>query len=222
MENDVISIRDIQHYLYCKHRWGLLNIGSVWAENYYVTKANLLHDRVHNPDNTYTIRGKKVFTSVSVYNDQPEINIYGITDCIEATIDKEGIVLPFFDKRYKLCVVEYKPTQPKNKTYNEDDLMQVFAQKLCVDYMFKCDCEACLYYSDTKKRINLQFSNNYEYYKNKLLIVLMEMRSYMTANCIPEKEKGQKCSGCSLKNICMPSVVNKNMNFRKQIKDNFE
>lgn len=32
-----ISIRSLQHFLYCPHRWGLLEIGKVWAENYFVT-----------------------------------------------------------------------------------------------------------------------------------------------------------------------------------------
>ena len=42
----------------------------------------------------------------------------------------------------------------------EDDLMQVFAQKICVDYVFGCDCDGVIYYADvktycftTKKRI---------------------------------------------------------------------
>lgn len=47
MTEESISIRSIQHWLYCRHRWGLLEINCAWAENYYVTKANLLHRRVH-------------------------------------------------------------------------------------------------------------------------------------------------------------------------------
>ena len=83
MITDEITIRSIQHYMYCPHRWGLMEIGRVWAENYFVTKANLMHDRVHDPDNHYTLRGRKVFTSVPVYNDMEEYNLYGVTDCIE-------------------------------------------------------------------------------------------------------------------------------------------
>lgn len=60
IKNDY-SIRSIQHYLYCAHRWGLIEIGKVWAENYFVTKANLLHQKVHET-NRYTKRGKKVLT----------------------------------------------------------------------------------------------------------------------------------------------------------------
>ena len=59
-----ITIRSIQHYLYCPHRWGLLEIDKAWAENFFVTKANLMHDRVHDPNRNYTARGKRIFTSV--------------------------------------------------------------------------------------------------------------------------------------------------------------
>lgn len=143
MIKDDIAIRSIQHYLYCPHRWGLLEIDCAWAENVFVTKANLLHDRVHNPKASYSSSGKKCYTSVSVYNDKSEYNLYGVTDCIEVTGNENS----------NLCIVEYKPSKPKNKDYNFDDLMQVFAQKICVDYVFNCDCDGVLYYADVKKRI---------------------------------------------------------------------
>ena len=38
--------------------------------------------------------------------------------------------------------------------------MQVFAQKICVDYVFDCDCEGYLYYADVKKRMRLPLSEN--------------------------------------------------------------
>ena len=38
---DQIALRDLQHFLYCPHRWGLMHIDCAWAENYYVVKANL-------------------------------------------------------------------------------------------------------------------------------------------------------------------------------------
>ena len=50
MNTAEITIRSIQHYLYCPHRWGLMEIDKAWAENVYVTKANLMHERVHDPE----------------------------------------------------------------------------------------------------------------------------------------------------------------------------
>ncbi len=174
MMNESISIRSIQHYLYCPHRWGLLEIDCAWAENAFVTKANLLHSRVHDPKSTYSSLGTKSYTSVSVYNDNNEYNLYGVTDCIEVKNNKD------------LCIVEYKPTKPKNKDYNFDDLMQVFAQKICVDYVWGCDCEGVLYYADVKKRIKLPLKENFSEYDSILKKTLAEMRSLLSVGKIPE------------------------------------
>lgn len=218
--DEVINIRDIQHYLYCKHRWGLLKIGSVWAENYYVTKANLLHQRVHNTDNSYNFRGRYAFTSVAVYNDLPEYNLFGVVDCLEAKASADGIALPGISGKYQLSIVEYKPTQPKDKNYNEDDLMQVLAQKICVDHIFQSNCNAYLYYSDTKQRILLPLQENITVYKQKLITTLEEMRALLHDGIIPPKERKQKCSGCSINNICMPFIKGKQLDLKIRIKDN--
>lgn len=191
MRSEDIPIRSIQHWLYCPHRWGLLEIDCAWAENYYVTKANLLHERVHSA-NSYRSSAKVSYTAVSVYNDQPQYGIYGVTDCLEQT-----------DSQY--TIVEYKPTQPKNLLYRHEDLMQVFAQKLCVDYVFRCNSIGTIYYADTRKRVKLPLSENYEEYERELVGILCEIREHIRKGTIPPIPKGQKCSGCSMKDICMPS-----------------
>lgn len=201
---DEITIRSVQHYMYCPHRWGLMEIGKAWAENYFVTKANLMHDRVHNPDNQYTLRGGKVFTSVPVYNDAEEYNLYGITDCIE------------FDEN-EICIVEYKPTKPKNEDCRKEDLMQIFAQKICVDYVFKCDSKAAVYYADVKKRYYLPLRKLYYELDRELKTILSEMRKNISEGHIPSIRKGQNCSGCSMKDLCMPSVK-RGTGFRDELK----
>ncbi|MBQ9886782.1 MAG: CRISPR-associated protein Cas4 [Lachnospiraceae bacterium] len=214
MLNIEITIRSIQHYLYCPHRWGLIEIDRAWAENMFVTKANLIHRRVHNPDNNYTIRGKKVFTSVHVYNDN--YNLYGVVDCIEGTESEDGVYVHGSDKKYHLCIVEYKPTKPKNKEYNYDDLMQVFAQKICVDYVFECDCDAVLYYADIKKRIKLPLRENYFEYDRALKKLIEDMSDRLKNGIIPPINKSQNCNGCSMKDLCMPSYKTV-MSLRKSI-----
>ncbi|MCD8311400.1 MAG: CRISPR-associated protein Cas4 [Firmicutes bacterium] len=201
-----IAIRTVQHYMYCPHRWGLMEIDKVWSENYFVTRANIIHERVHDPKRDYSSRGKKVFTSVSVFCDEAEYNIYGVTDCIEAAKDAGGVSLDGSAEKYKLTIVEYKPTQPRSREYNEDDLMQVFAQKICVDYVFGCDSEGVLYYADVKKRIPLPLRENFSEYDELLRRLLREMREKLASGTIPPIAKGQKCAGCSMRDICMPSL----------------
>lgn len=201
-----ISIRSIQHYLYCPHRWGLLEIDKAWAENAFVTKANLMHERVHDPDKNYTLRGKSVFTSVSVYNDSDNYGLYGVTDCIEATESESGVSVFGSAQKYELCIVEYKPTKPKTAEFNEDDAMQVFAQKICVDNIFHTDCKAEIYYADVKRRAVLPFDNEFEYYDSKLKKTLAEMRHNIVCGIIPPVKKSQNCSGCSMKEVCLPKI----------------
>ena len=200
-----ITLRSVQHYLYCPHRWGLIEIDRAWAENAYVTKANLLHERVHDPEANYISRGKKVFTSVPVYNDREEYNLYGVVDSLELTKDVHGISVKGNEEKYNICIVEYKPTMPKDCNYREDDMLQVFAQKICVDYVFGGDCSAVLYYADVRKRILLPVKELFDEYDQKLKRVLTEMRDYLEIGKIPAIRKGQKCSGCSMKDLCMPS-----------------
>lgn len=204
--SEEITIRSIQHYLYCPHRWGLLEIEKAWAENFFVTKANFLHEHVHNDVFSYARRGRIVFPAIWVYCDVEPYHLFGVTDCIEAKKYSSGISIEGYPDRYQLCIVEYKPTQPKKEAYHMDDLMQVFAQKLCVDAIFGGDCDAELYYANTKKRVPLPIKENYAEYDEKLKNILQQMRQYLREGRIPAKQKGQKCSGCSLKDICMPSV----------------
>ena len=218
MNTTEITIRSIQHYMYCPHRWGLLEIDQAWAENAFVTKANLMHKRVHDPERHYNSRGKQVFTSVPVYNDLKEYDLYGVTDCLELTEDPEGGTVDESGVRYKICIVEYKPTRPKKQDYHEEDLMQVFAQKICVDHVFGSDCDAVLYYADVKKRVVLPLREGFSEYDKKLKRLLGEMREYLAWGKIPAIKKGQKCSGCSMKDLCMPTT-RKQKPFRKMLNE---
>jgi CRISPR-associated exonuclease Cas4 len=196
-----VSIRSVQHFLYCPHRWGLMEIDRAWAENYFVAKANILHERVHTAD-AYASRGKQVYTSVSVWND--DYGLYGVTDCLE---EREG----------QYTIVEYKPTAPKSGAVRPEDAMQVFAQKLCVDQVFSTDCGAVVYYADTKKRVALPLKEQYRPYEQTLRQTLQAMDEYRRRGEIPPIRAGQICSGCSMKDLCLPSASKKHKALRDVI-----
>ena len=143
-------------------------------------------------NNSYRSSSKASYTAVSIYNDLPQYRIYGVTDCLEITGDQ-------------YTIVEYKPTQPKKQPYHHEDLMQVFAQKVCVDFVFGCNSVGTIYYSDTRKRIRLPLIENYAEYDCELVEILREIREHIRTGTIPPIVKGQKCGGCSMKDICLPS-----------------
>lgn len=199
-----INIRAIQHYMYCPRRFALLEINDDWAENAYVVKANLMHERVHDPNYKNSVKGRVVKNAVAIYND--EYDIFGVADCIEFIQGKSGAEIVGLDGKFKVRIVEYKPKPPKEGDFHESDAIQVFAQKLCADYVWKCDSEAYLYYSETRRRVKLPFDDKlvFDQYDSLIKQYLDAMRKILESGTIPPRRKSQKCSGCSLADYCFP------------------
>ena len=199
---ETINIREIQHYLYCAHRWGLIAIELAWVENYYVTKADLIHERVHSNISYSAPKHGRVYTAVKVWND--DRGMIGEVDCLE-------------ESRGQFTIVEYKPTQPKDKPYHAEDLLQVFAQKICVDHIFRCNASAEIYYADTKKRAALPVIEKYAFLSEKLTETLNAMRAYLECGEVPPVTGKEKCGGCSFRDICLPAVFRKHSSTKAQV-----
>ena len=140
MSEKPVSLRMIQHYMYCPRRFALLELNQDWAENAAVVNANILHETVHS------------------------------------------------------------------EAFYPSDAIQVYAQKLCADSVWNCDCEAYIYYSSTRKRVKLPFDTEGDYYHSLLLQYLSEMKKISETHSIPPCRKGQVCSNCSLYNDCFPKA----------------
>lgn len=208
-----IPIRMIQHYMYCPRRYALLELNRDWEENAAVVNANIIHETVHSDKPRYMPKGIIAENSVSVWND--ELSIYGVCDCVEFVPDKNGVEIAGHSGRYRVKIIEYKPTAPKNEPFHSSDAIQVYAQKICADKVWSCDCEAYIYYDSTRKRVKLPFDTDEEYYHGLLLQYISEMKKISESHVIPPCRKGQVCSGCSLYNICFPK--NPVHNVRKMI-----
>ncbi|WBW49924.1 Dna2/Cas4 domain-containing protein [Peptoniphilus equinus] len=198
---DNFTIRSFQHYLYCPHRWGLITIGCCWEENLFVTKANLTHERVH-AQGGYTLRGRRSLTGVPVYND--EAAIHGVLDCLELTPSPKGVSVSGMDGTYELTIVEYKPSEPKDHQIRYDDMMQLYLQKRCVDGTFHTDAVTVVYYADTKQRREVTWEDAADY-EAAFEKIKSEMSDYLRRGDIPTIPKVQRCAGCSMKAMCMPS-----------------
>ena len=196
-----VNIRSLQHYLYCPHRWGLLEIEQAWAENYFVVKANIAHERVHSGDDR-RIGGKRVFNSVKVWND--EYGLFGVLDSLE---EKDGAY----------TIVEYKPSKPDACDIRTDDAIQLYAQKKCVDRVFNCDCKTQIYYTKEKQKVTVSFADTGDFYDELLRSTLDKIRSLREKGIIPQVPEKQNCSGCSMKDLCIPSAFKKTSRLRKEI-----
>lgn len=199
-----IAIREIQHYAYCPHRWGLIHIGCDWTENQFVNKAKLLHENV---DDRKSRIHAGVYTehSVQVYND--ELNVFGILDCLCLTPDDNGCFIEKYGARFRLSIIEYKPSSTKKEEAEYADRMQLLAQKICVDAVFQTDCDVYIYYSDIRRRRTISFAPKDSENLKKIINSIKE--SYR-AGLIPLMRKSQYCGGCSMKDICLPKAGKRN------------
>ena len=194
-----IAIRMLQHFVYCPHRWGLMEIDRAWAENSFVVRGNIVHERAHEKGR-YALRGKKVYTDLDIWNDA--YGLYGKLDCLEVGGG--------------YTIVEYKPTQPKyDRPCRLEDALQVYAQKKCVDAMFGCDCAGVIYYADTKRRQELPLQE--PGLEALLTGTLAQMRACIDEGRIPPVPDKQHCSGCSMKDLCIPAAHRRTAGLRQRI-----
>lgn len=204
MKDYNITIRSIQHFLYCPHRWGLIEINCNFAENFYVYRGNLVHQNV---DNNKGVKSRGIFheNSVHVFND--ELCVYGVIDCLELKKDNNGVYIDKYKEKFKLTIVEYKPTAPKKDTVRHEDRMQLLAQKICADNIFKTDVETYFCYANTKKRVKIEYTReDYTF----LETTIEKINRYLEKKEIPEISEKQNCSGCSMVNICLPKQAGRN------------
>ena len=183
-----VNIRDIQHFMYCPRRFALLSINRDWAENVFVVKADIMHENVHSGRHEVKNSKRIELSSVTVYND--ELDIFGVTDCIEFVKNDNGVYIEYLNGKYDIKIIEYKPTSPKNGEIRETDAIQVFAQKLCVDWMWGCESEGFIYYSDTRKRVKLPFDIEYGDYLAKT-----KAQSKTRGNVLLRKAQFERLSG---------------------------
>ena len=169
-----------------------------WAENVFVCKGNLVHENVDTGKCLFA-RNAIVERSVRVYND--DWGLFGVVDCLELRRAASGCLIEKYGGRFELAIVEYKVRSPKSGDFRYEDGMQLLAQKICVDAIFKTDCETFFYYANIRKRVKPEFhKEDYSF----LRATLAEMNELCKASIIPPVRKGQYCGGCSLKDICMP------------------
>jgi len=181
-----------------------LEVNGDWAENAFVVKANLMHEAVHSGEHGFSSANKIVRSAVTVYNDLPEYNLFGVADCIEFIRSANGVAVPGLDGKYSIRIVEYKPRPPKDADFHESDAVHVFAQKLCADFVWGCDSEAYIYYAEKRRRVRLDFGDPKVYgkYDAQIKQYAGEMRQLLNGHRIPPKRTGQNCSGCSLEDAC--------------------
>lgn len=201
-EDDLLQLSGLQHFEFCRRQWALIHIESQWKENLRTTDGALFHQHAHDSDfrehrgNTLIIRGMSIFSH--------SLGISGQCDVVEFYQDSDGISLQNEPGLWKAFPVEYKRGAPKQ---NDADALQLCAQAICLEEMLCCHIqEGALYYGETRHRQQITFS---ESLRMSVRSKLEEMHALYRRGYTPKVKPSKSCNACSLKELCLPSLLKK-------------
>ena len=199
-QDDYLMISGIQHFKFCRRQWALIHVEQQWAENEHTVVGELMHKKAHDP---YLIEKRKdVLIVRALPVSSRSIGISGECDIVEFHKCDEGIKLMGHRGLYSVYPVEYKKGKPKE---NDEDKLQLAAQAMCLEEMFLTQIpEGALYYGETRRREVVEFT---EEIRNQVKSIFEEMHGYYERKYTPKVKTTKACSGCSLKDICLPKLM---------------
>ncbi len=199
-QDDYLMISGIQHFKFCRRQWALIHVEQQWAENEHTVVGELMHKKAHDP---YLIEKRKdVLIVRALPVSSRSIGISGECDIVEFHKCDEGIKLIGHRGLYSVYPVEYKKGKSKE---SDEDKLQLAAQAMCLEEMFLTQIpEGALYYGETRRREVVEFT---EEIRNQVKSIFEEMHGYYERKYTPKVKTTKACSGCSLKDICLPKLM---------------
>ncbi|RKQ89034.1 CRISPR-associated protein Cas4 [Brockia lithotrophica] len=137
-EEDLVNIRAIQHYAYCKRQFALIYLENIWLDNVYTLRGKHLHENVDIPRGIVR-ENLGVEFSLPVWSER--LGLIGVADIVEFLPD--GTPYP----------VDYKPG-PLPSRYADE--LQLCSIVLCLEEMFnKSVNKGALYYNKSRRRVEI-------------------------------------------------------------------
>ena len=191
MDDDLIPLSALQHYLYCPRQCALIHVERLWTENRHTAEGRILHSRADQPV-VEKRHGVRTVTAMPV--SAPALGIAGVTDVVEFHADANG------ERPYP---VEYKRGRPKAHRADE---VQLCAQALCLEAMFDCRVpDGALFYGKTRRRRIVAFDEELRQLTQDTIAATRELlfggRTPMATY------DAKRCDACSLIELCQPRLL---------------
>jgi len=201
-EDHYLMLSGLQHFQFCKRQWALIHIEQQWEENVKTIEGEYLHRKADQPFMREK-RGDKIIVRAMPVK-SATLQITGVCDVVEFIRDDNGVKINHAEGKYKAYPVEYKRGKPKK---SDEDIVQLAAQAICLEEMLLCDIGiGYMYYNEIKHRVEIPLTLAL---KDKVRRLVIEMQDYYKRRYTPKVKSGSFCRSCSLQNICLPEVMNK-------------
>lgn len=199
-EEDFLPLSGVQHFLFCRRQWALIQIEQQWADNLLTAEGNLLHRNAHDPEQR-TLRGD-LLTVRAVRVHSARLGLSGECDAVEFRRSPDGIPLANTAGKWLPYPVEYKRGRPKP---DECDMAQVCAQAMCLEEMLCCSIpEAAIYYGEPRRRLEVPLTPEL---RRTVEDAAEEMHRLYARGHTPKAKARKGCRSCSLKDLCLPKLA---------------
>ena len=201
-EEEFLQLSGLQHFKFCQRQWALIHIEMQWSENYRTTDGAIMHENAHNGDFTES-RGNILITrDLRVFS--AELGVSGACYVVEFHRHQNGIFLKNREGLWRPFPIEYKRGQPK--THNADEL-QLCGQAMCLEEMLCCEIpKGALYYGEIRHRQEVFFTNEL---RQEVKDLLEKMHLLYARGWTPKVKPSKACNACSLKELCVPKLLQK-------------
>jgi|SRR5690625_4330669 len=199
-ENNYLMLSGIQHFEFCERQWALIHIEDQWDENVRTIEGKHLHEKADQPF-LKEKRGDKFIVRAMPVKSR-ELQITGICDVVEFVKNDDGIQLFNMEGTYQPSPIEYKRGKPKK---HDADLLQLTAQAICLEEMLVCEIKkGYMYYHEPRRRMEVIIT---EELRQNVKEIVAKMHSYYKRKYTPKVKPGPFCKNCSLQNICVPNLM---------------
>jgi CRISPR-associated exonuclease Cas4 len=195
-----VPLSALEHYTYCPRQCGLILLEDSFTDDAATVRGTLLHQRVDTPGN----RGRgtvRTLHALPVWHDGHGLT--GICDTVELHAD--GTVLPVEHKSGR-----YHPQGPAD--------VQVGAQAMCLEYMFKVPVPQAAVYSGTDRRRHTVSVD--EALRARVLDATRAVRDlFDDGHTLPPPVADSRCRRCSMATDCMPKLLAGTRRYQRALHD---
>lgn len=190
VEDALVPLSALQHYLFCPRQCALIHVEGLWAEDGATAAGRLLHEQADSgrSDSRPGLRIARGLALRSVV-----LGVTGKADVVE-----------FRGKPPRPFPVEYKRGKPKAHRADE---VQLCAQAICLEEMFAHPVpEGALFYGETRRRLPVVFDAPL---RDLTAQTARAVRAMMAAGHTPPPVLMPACRRCSMESLCQPARLAK-------------
>jgi CRISPR-associated exonuclease Cas4 len=202
MSNDaeLIPVSALEHWSYCPRQCALIHVEQTFDENLYTLRGRAVHKRVDEP----------------VVEEQADIRIERALPLWSKSLGLvgKGDVVEFHDEMP--YPVEYKHGPHREQ---EHDDLQLCAQALCLEEMTGRPVpRGAIYHHSSRKRREVEFTVAL---RVRVVEVTGAIRAMLQAKRLPPPVNDHRCTHCSLRESCMPTVIDEGTRASAIVRDLF-